>query len=175
LRRKIEDVSGERVTACFQCEKCSNGCPVTFAMDIMPHLAMRLLALGQVDEVLRSDTIWVCATCETCATRCPNDIEIAHVMDALRQMCRREGVTPSQKAVPVFHETFLSSIRRYGRVHEPTMAAAFALRNGGIGGLLKQAGTGLAMFTRGKISIIPERLRGRKQVGEIFERTLGKG
>ena len=174
LRKKIEELSGQKISACFQCQKCTNGCPVTFAMDIMPHKAMRLLHLGLVDEVLHSDTIWVCASCETCTTRCPNDIDIARVMDTLRQLSQREGVKSSQKNFPIFHSAFLSSIRRHGRVHEAEMAVNYALKSGGIAGLLKQASTGLAMFTRGKIKILPPRLRAKSQVRNIFKKTRVK-
>ena len=174
LRKKIEELSGQKISACFQCEKCTNGCPVTFAMDIMPHKVMRLLHLGLVDEVLHSDTIWVCASCETCTTRCPNDIDIARVMDTLRQLSQREGVKSSQKNFPIFHSAFLSSIRRHGRVHETEMAVNYALKSGGIAGLLKQAGTGLAMFTRGKIKLLPPRLRAKSQVRNIFKKTKVK-
>jgi len=174
LRKKIEELSGQKISACFQCQKCTNGCPVTFAMDIMPHKAMRLLHLGLVDEVMHSDTIWVCASCETCTTRCPNDIDIARVMDTLRQLSQREGVKSSQKNFPIFHSAFLSSIRKHGRVHETEMAVNYALKSGGIAGLLKQAGTGLAMFTRGKIKLLPPRLRAKSQVRNIFKKTKVK-
>ena len=169
LRKRIEELSGQKISACFQCVKCTNGCPVTFAMDIVPHKVIRLLQLGVVSEVLHSDTIWVCASCETCTTRCPNDIDIARIMDTLRQMSQREGVKPSLKNFPIFHSAFLSSIRRHGRVHESEMAINYALRSGGLGGLLKQAGTGLAMFTRGKIKLLPPRLRTKSQVRNIFK------
>ena len=175
LRKKIEELSGQKITACFQCEKCTNGCPVTFAMDILPHRAMRFLHLGVLDEVLRSDTIWVCASCETCSTRCPNDIDIAHIMDTLRQVSQREGIKPSQKSVPIFHSAFLSSIRKHGRVHESEMAVNYALRSGGLRGLLNQAGMGLAMFARGRIKLLPARLRGKKQVKNLFKKAGVKG
>ena len=171
LRKRIEELSGQKISACFQCQKCTNGCPVTFAMDIVPHKVIRLLHLGLVNEVLRSDTIWVCASCETCSTRCPNDIDIARIMDTLRQMSQREGVKSSQKNFPIFHSAFLSSIRRHGRVHESEMVVNYALRSEGLGGLLKQASTGLAMFTRGKIRLLPPRLRTKSQVRNIFKRA----
>ena len=170
-RKMVEELSGERISACFQCEKCTNGCPVTFAMDLVPHIAIRLLHLGLVDEVLRSDTIWVCASCETCATRCPNNINITRVMDTLRQLAQREGVRPSQRNVPLFHSAFLSSIRRHGRVHETEMAVDFTIRSEGIRGLLKQVSTGLAMFTRGKIKLLPSRLRGKRQIKDMFKKA----
>ena len=174
-RKKIEELSGQKISACFQCEKCTNGCPLTFAMDIAPHKAIRLLCLGQVDEVLRSDTIWVCASCETCTTRCPNNIDIAHIMDSLRQTSLREGIKPSQKNVPVFHAAFLSSIRKHGRVYEPEMAVNYALRSGGVKGLMQQAGLGIAMFSRGKIKLLPARVQAKKQVKNIFRKARGKG
>ena len=174
LRKKIEELSGQKISACFQCEKCTNGCPVTFAMDIVPHKVMHLLHLGLVDEVLHSDTIWICASCETCTTRCPNDIDIARVMDTLRQMSQRQGVKPSQKNFPIFHSAFLSSIRRHGRVHEAEMAVNYTLSSEGLGGLLKQARNGLALFTRGKIKLLPPRLRAQSQVRDIFKRTREK-
>jgi len=171
LRREVESLSGANLTACFQCEKCTSGCPVTFAMDIMPHHVIRLLDLGQVDEVLQSDTIWVCASCETCSTRCPNDIDIAHVMDTLRQMSQRKGVKAAQPSVPIFHSAFLGSIQRFGRVHEAMMAVVFSLKSSGPSGLLEQAGTGISMFIHGKIKLLPYKLLGNQQVRDIFKRT----
>jgi len=171
LRRKIEELSGQKIAACFQCEKCTNGCPVTFAMDIVPHRLMHMLQLGLLDEALRSDTIWVCASCETCTTRCPNDIDIAHVMDTLRQLSQKEGIKTAQKNAPIFHSAFLSSLRRHGRVHEPEMAVEYTLRSGGLMGLRKQAGTGMAMFKRGKIKLLPPRVRAGRQVKNIFNKV----
>lgn len=171
FRREIESRSGQKVSACFQCEKCTNGCPVTFAMDIAPHRLIRSIQLGLRDEVLASDTIWVCASCETCTTRCPNGIDIAHIMDSLRQISAIRGVKVSQKQVPLFHSAFLSSIRMYGRVHEMTMTVTFALKSGGIPGLLKQAGLGMEMMQKGKIRILPARLRAGSQVKSMFKRA----
>ncbi len=174
FRREVEEMNGEKVSACFQCQKCSNGCPVTFAMDIPPHKLIRSVHLGLKDQVLKSDTIWVCASCETCTTRCPNGIDIAHVMDSLRQLSRREGITPSKKDVPIFHDAFLSSIKKYGRVYEPEMAANFTLKSSGPGGLMKQAGKGMAMFSKGKIRLVPARSSARGQVKDIFKKAGAK-
>jgi hypothetical protein len=91
-------------------------------------------------------------------------------MDTLRQMSRREGV-PAQKNVPLFHSVFLAPIRRYGRVHEAEMGIVYALRSEGLRGLAHHARMGLDMFARGKIGILPVRLRGRKQIGEIFRKA----
>ena len=175
FRRKVEEKSGEKISACFQCEKCTNGCPVTFAMDIVPHKIIRSVHLGLRDQVLNSDTIWVCASCETCTARCPNGIDIAHIMDSLRQISQAEGIEASQKNVPIFHKTFLDSMKRFGRVHEASMAAMFALKSGGIRGLLDQSGMGLEMFRKGKVKIMPGKLRANKRVKDIFSIAERKG
>src|SRR4030042_2127797 len=100
----VESHSGERVCACSQCRKCTNGCPLAFAMDLKPNQVMRMVQLGLDDELLRAKTIWICASCQTCTTRCPNDIDIAHVMDSLRQLGRESGVPPGGEKVLKSHE-----------------------------------------------------------------------
>jgi heterodisulfide reductase subunit C len=175
FRKEVEKKSGETVSACYQCEKCTNGCPVTFAMDIPPHRVIRSVHLGLKDEVLNSDTIWVCASCETCTTRCPNGIDIAHVMDTLRQLSLSSRKKVSQPRIPVFHDAFLSSIRRHGRVNEMEMALTYYLKAEGLKGLLKQAGMGIDMFLKGKIKLLPSRVKSLKQVKDIFNNALKKG
>jgi heterodisulfide reductase subunit C2 len=170
----IEELSEEQISACFQCEKCTNGCPLTFAMDVNPHQMMHNLQLGQLDAMLNSDTIWVCASCETCTARCPNDIDIAHVMDTLRRLSKQKGVKSSQKQAPIFHETFLKNVRRFGRMHELTVATDFTLKNEGLKGLTRQAKLGLSMIRKGKMKLIPSRLKAGKEVGEIFRKTEEK-
>ena len=173
-REEIIKSSGVKISSCFQCQKCSNGCPLAFTMDILPHQLVHSIQLGFVDQILNSDTIWVCASCETCTTRCPNDIDIAHLMDTLRQMSVKRGIKESQKQVQVFHTAFLNSIKRFGRVHEASMAVEFAYRNGGLQGVREQLNLGLEMIRKGKIKLVPHRLIGNKAVKKIF-REANKG
>ncbi len=91
---------------------------LAFAMDALPHQVVRMIQLGLRDEVLRSRAIWVCAGCQTCTTRCPNDVDLARLMDSLRQLGRGSGVPAADAKVSAFHEAFLDSIRRHGRVFE---------------------------------------------------------
>lgn len=175
FRRQVEQLSGQNVSTCFQCEKCTNGCPLYSWMDVLPHRMMRCIQLGLKDDALRSNTIWVCASCETCTARCPNAIDIAHVMDTLRQISQREGVPASQRSVPIFHKAFLNSIRRHGRVYEAEMASSFFLKNESWRSLSKLAGMGLQMFRKGKVKLMPSRVRGAGEVRDIFRRTGLKG
>ncbi len=173
-RKLIEANSGQKISSCFQCKKCTNGCPLTFAMDIFPHQVIHRIQLGATEEILNSDTIWVCASCETCTARCPNDIDIAHVMDTLRQISTARGVKPSQKQALVFHSTFLAGVKRMGRMHEMSMALEFALKSGGIKDISKQAGLGLDMLRKGKLQLIPGRWKAGKEVEDIFRANKRK-
>lgn len=173
LRKRVEELSGQKVSACFQCEKCTNGCPVAFAMDILPHKLMRSLQLGLKDEVLNSYTVWLCASCQTCTTRCPNGIDIAHIIDTLRQMARREGIKASQYNIPIFHSVFLSSVNRHGRVHETELALTYAWEDETLMGIIKLVGIGFAMFLRGKIKLKPSRVKAIGQVRNLFKKAKG--
>lgn len=87
---KVEELSGQKILACYQCGKCSAGCPAVSEMDILPNQVIRYIQLGLKDELLESNTYWVCASCLTCNARCPKGIKIAEVMEAVRQVLLRK-------------------------------------------------------------------------------------
>jgi heterodisulfide reductase subunit C len=87
--RQVTEISGQALLACNQCGKCSAGCPVVFAMDRLPSQVLRLAQLG-MEEALEADTIWICASCQTCLSRCPRGVDLPRVMEALRQIVLRE-------------------------------------------------------------------------------------
>ncbi len=163
---EVVDLCGEAVSSCYHCRKCTNGCPLAFAMDVLPNQVIRMVQLGLVDEVLRSKTIWVCASCQQCTTRCPNDIDIARVMDCLRQLCIQRGITPAEENVFKFHDAFLKSVRRHGRVFEAGMLAAYKMRTGN---LLGESRLALGMLRRGKLKYLPERTQSRGRLRELFD------
>jgi heterodisulfide reductase subunit C len=124
--------------------------------------------LGLEDELLRSKTIWVCASCQTCTTRCPNDIDIAHLMDALRQMSQAAGVPAAEKNVVKFHKAFLDSIRRHGRVFELEMVGLYKLAARDFFGDTKVAWD---MLKRGKLKFLPSNIKGKAEVRRMFEKA----
>jgi len=167
----VETKSGESVSRCYQCRKCTNGCPAAFAMDLKPNQVMRAVQLGLEDEVLRSKTIWVCASCQACTTRCPNDIDIAHVMDTLRQLSRRAGVAAESKVVK-FHEAFLDSVRRHGRVFELGMVGRYKMA---VFEPFADAKIGWDMLKRGKLKFLPKGIKGKREVREMFRKPSRSG
>ena len=88
---RVEEISGQALLACNQCGKCSAGCPVVAAMDILPSQVIRMAQLG-MEEVLESNTIWICASCLTCVARCPKGVDLPRLMEALRQIALRQGI-----------------------------------------------------------------------------------
>jgi heterodisulfide reductase subunit C len=168
----VEERCGEKVSRCYHCRKCTNGCPVAFAMDVLPNQAMRMIQLGLEDELLRSRTIWVCASCQTCTTRCPNDIDIARVMDCLRQLSQEAGVAPGEPNVARFHRAFLDSIRRHGRVSELEMVAQYKLASMD---LFSNAKLGWEMLKRGKLKFLPENVRDRAEIRRMFDKRPKEG
>jgi heterodisulfide reductase subunit C len=89
----IKEISGEDVRACYQCGKCTAGCPLASSMDLMPNQILRLIQVGEYEQALKARAIWWCASCLTCAARCPKEVDPARVMDALRTILMRRGIT----------------------------------------------------------------------------------
>jgi len=169
--KEIVHESGVEAKKCYQCGKCSGGCPVAFAMDNTPREIMRFLQLSMVDEALKSHTIWLCASCQTCSERCPQEVDIAKVMESLRIIAKQKGFI-NEKKIDLFHELFLKSVESNGRVHELGL-----ILGSNILGLqpLKDAGYGLPMFAKGKISPLPHRIKDNGEVKKIFDNVRKRG
>jgi heterodisulfide reductase subunit C2 len=103
--RRMEGETGVAISSCYQCERCTNACPVAQYMDIKPHQVIRYVQLGRPEALLNSTTIWVCLSCETCTTYCPNEVGVAEVINHLRNMAAHSSVPPKERRLAVFHHT----------------------------------------------------------------------
>jgi len=149
----IETIT-EKPSLCFQCSKCSAGCPLAKEMDILPHQLIHMLSLGMEDEVLKSKTIWLCAGCFTCAVRCPNDINITSIMDKMRSKAFKAGIPCPEPEILTFHRNFIGDFARRGRVHEMRMMAEYNLR---IMKPFQNAMLAPVMFLKGRLHLLPPR------------------
>lgn len=161
----VAQKSQQKVSKCFQCLKCTSGCPLASWMDYKPNQINRMIQMGDRDKVLGSSVIWLCVGCQTCLTRCPMQIDVPRVMDTLREIAIKEKIPRKEPNVTMFHQLFLDSVKRWGRVHEVELIGLYKLRSGS---LFQDMKLGQEMFKKGKLSILPE-IAGRKQVQQIFK------
>ena len=167
LRKAVEEISGVDVSVCFQCKKCSSGCPVAKLAKMRPSEIMRQLHLGAGNELLESDLVWMCASCETCSARCPMGIDVAAVMDALRRLALARGASPQKGNVPLFNRAFLKTVETFGRSYEIGMITAYKL---GTGKLMNDTEKFPAMLKKGKIALLPPRGGDKQTVKRIFKK-----
>lgn len=163
----LQNTVGEKVRACYQCGKCSAGCPVADQMDLTPRQVMRAIQLGLKDELLKSTTIWLCVQCQVCSARCPREIDIASVMEGLRLLAFATEKELGAKNVAVFHRTFLDLIQRFGRIYEFGLGILYNMQT-----RHPMANLNLvpAMLSRGKIAFLPPQIKGAAEVKRIFAR-----
>lgn len=174
-RHTIADEISERtfqdVSLCYQCGKCSAGCPVRYYMDIAPNKVVRLIQLGYYEDALKSSTPWLCAGCLTCSTRCPKEFDLAKFMDAVREIAIEKGVEVKEKNILKFHKAFLDQINSHGRSYEVGLVAEYKMKTLD---LLQDVDSAPGMYLKGKLAILPHNIKDRKGVKSIFKKTSGK-
>ena len=174
LAEEIRERSGENVFLCYQCKKCTSGCPVAAYFDLKPHQVMRACQFGQADLVLHSRTISICAACETCSTRCPQGIDIARIMDELEIMAKEVGIKAKAPTVPMFYASANRTINWFGRMWELGLMAELYIREFFARQLdLRQVfkydlPLAIKMLRSGKLKILPSIAR-RKRNGRRAE------
>jgi heterodisulfide reductase subunit C len=171
----VERIAHASVRDCYQCGKCSAGCPQAHAMDVLPNQLVRWVQLGRIDKAMRAAAVWQCVSCMTCSTRCPKSVNCAGVLDALRQLSvEHDAAAPGQRRTIVFQQAFLDNIRRNGRLREMELVGIFKTKaffgDLNIPLLMKDALLAPQMMKRGKFHLFGERVRDRGLVQRIFER-----
>ena len=137
-------------------------------MEHLPSQILRLIQLNMQGRALASNTFWLCAVCQTCTVRCPESIDIAAIMDALRKICQQRGVQPGDPKIAKFNEIFLDSIKRNGRVYELGLVMKYNLATVQP---FKDAALGPVMFRKGKLKMAPDKVQDPAPVREAFEKS----
>lgn len=165
--REVEERSGQNISTCYQCGNCTAGCPAGFVYDRQVSQIMRGVQLGLRAEVLGSTSLWYCLSCSMCSLRCPNNIDVARIMETLRHMARHEGLV-TVPAMEKFWFSFLDTVRLFGRAYEIGTMAMQILRS------MKLTDMDLAMpaLKRHKLPFLPHVAShdGAAAVGRIMER-----
>lgn len=163
IAQRVAEMAGVNLNACYQCKRCTCGCPVSGMAQCPPSEVMRRLHLGAGDELLGSDIVWMCVSCETCSARCPMGIDVAAVMDALRRLAGERGI--SQGNVPLFNRAFLKTVEVFGRTYDMAMIAAYKL---GSRTLMADTEKFPTMLRKRKIALLPPAGADRRTVRRIF-------
>lgn len=167
LADRVSRMSHTELRGCYLCRTCSGGCPFFKAMDYGPHGVMRLLQLGQREELLACNTIWLCVGCHTCSACCPMAIDIAAVMDALRQLALSEGAPVAEPGVLAFHQEVLRAIENYGRTHKLEIMLRFKASQKE---WLKDFDVGLKMLAKRKLHLLPSKIKQPQDMKRLFNK-----
>jgi len=152
---------------CLQCGTCTGSCPVSYAMDISPRMVIALFRAGQIEEILRSRTIWICASCYMCTTRCPQAIKITDLLYALKRTAMDAKLYPDRFPVYLLSRSFVHLVNRYGRNHEILLLLLYHLRRNPLA-LFRLIPLGVSLFRRGRISFFPSKIKGVEAIRKIL-------
>jgi heterodisulfide reductase subunit B len=161
LAQRIQEGLGQNVYLCYQCVKCTSGCPLAEFFDWQPNQVMRSLQLGQEDIALHSRTPWLCASCQTCTTRCPQGLDIAAIMAFLTREALARDIPPKVPEVDICNQAFLREVQLWGRSYELGLMAEMKLRTRKF---TDDLDLGAKMLQKNKLPFLPERARPPKQV-----------
>ncbi len=175
LAVRLYDATSESVAKCYQCGKCSAGCPLASEMDFPPSQIIRMLQLGfpsLEEQCVSSLSIWYCLTCETCMARCPKEVDLPKIMEFLREeSMRRKKTHPKAKEIIAFHKAFLDSVQAAGRAYEIGMIADYKARSFH---LFQDMFVAIKLFLHGKLKLFPHLIKERANISRIFSQTIGE-
>jgi heterodisulfide reductase subunit C len=149
---EIRKHCGENVYLCYQCRKCASGCPNRQFMDSTPTELMRYAQLGMADEAMKKNTAWFCVSCQTCTARCPQDIDIARVVDAIKIIADERRVIADAGNVRMFNRIWMFMLRFMGRMYEVGLVGSL---NVFTGKPFNDMALGKKMILKGKLKFIP--------------------
>jgi heterodisulfide reductase subunit C2 len=165
LAAEIRAGCGENVFKCYQCKRCTAGCPVASYAGIHPATIMRAVQLGQADMIFDDKFLWLCTGCQTCTTRCPQGIDVAAIMDQLKIIARSEGLIPDDAPFANQVRLNVDSIKRWGRLYEMELLMRDKLTRPA--SMLDDVGMGLQMMRKGKLGLLPGRGGDRAAVNRM--------
>jgi len=158
---------GESIKKCIQCGCCTGSCPVSYMMDITPREVIALFRAGDIESILSSRTIWICASCYACTVRCPQGVQVTDILYALKRLAMDQKIFPKRFPVYALSQSFVNLTNRFGRSYEPGLIILYALKTNPFK-LLGMLPLFIKLLMKGRIGIFPERIKKT----EAFSRIL---
>lgn len=169
--KQVEAIpAGERIKRCIQCGTCTGSCPVSYAMDISPRQLIALFRAGELETIMKSRSIWLCASCYACTTRCPSGIKITDVIYALKRTVMEKEYKSQAPQVQLLAKLFVKNLMSFGRLHEGTLIANFYLRTGvwKLFGFIPMA---KKMIETKRLAMFPKRIKAYKSLSRIIKKA----
>jgi heterodisulfide reductase subunit C len=164
---------GEKIKVCLQCGTCSASCPTSYAMDYTPREIIAAFRAGMLDRVLRSNTVWMCASCYSCTVRCPGGIKLTDIMYELKRLGIEYGLYAKGAKAPVLSKEFVKIVDKYGKNDELLLLGNFYMKTNPFG-LARMAPLGLKLFARGRLPLRPSKVKGHEDITRIMKRLESK-
>ncbi len=168
IKEDIVNYIDPNIYNCYQCGKCTASCPMVDAFEYKPNQIIRLVMLDKIDKILDSNSVYLCLSCEICSSRCPQDVHIASIMNFIRNESWKIDEFKI-KNISRFYKIFLRIISRFGRVYEPGLIAGLNILSGKF---FNDADIAMKLRGKRKIKLLPEIIKGRKQVAGVIKKYL---
>jgi heterodisulfide reductase subunit C len=162
--------AGEKIKRCIQCGTCTGSCPVSYAMDISPRQVIALFRAGELEQIMRSRTIWICASCYACTTRCPSGIKITDTIYALKRTAMEKGLQTAAPQVQRLARLFTGILMRFGRLHEGSLIAGYGIRTNPLK-FIDMIPLARKMLRTKRIGILPHRIKGHAGLARIIRKA----
>ena len=167
----VEGATQIAVSECYQCFRCTNGCPAAREMDIVPHKVIGSVIAGERSRVLSSAALWACLQCAACSIRCPNGIAVARIFAFLRRLSVESGLAANND-IHDLDTLMIESVARHGRIYELSTVLRYRLSRGKY---LAGSRAGIGMMKKRRMGLFPHNAADRKGVRSIIEKMVKNG
>jgi L-lactate utilization protein LutB len=165
---------GDRIKKCLQCGNCSGSCPTSHLMDYPPRVVFAALRGGELDTVLKSNTIWMCASCYTCQVRCPVQIKITDVMYEMKRLAAKHDLAKPKQHGRILTDIFIKLVNRDGRSSEGILGRTFYMKGPGIFASIKEMPFAISMMLKGRLNFFKhERIKDPGKLARALNKIGG--
>jgi len=161
---------GYKIKSCLQCGTCTGSCPLSYLMDITPRELIALFRAGDIDSIMKSRTIWVCASCYSCQSRCPSSIKVTDIIYTLKRMAMDRKVLSNKFPVHALSDSFIKSMKSFGKLNEPRLMLYYFLKTG-VWKAISFISLGLKMAGKGRLEYTPSKIEDLNSFRKIINKA----